>query len=97
MKSRSLLLVIVATFTLVVAFYAFMFMLADYSLEGCGIAPKGQRASFYNVCPFTSALTFTPAMACMLETPPSPPPSPPPPGLRVLTRDADNDWVCRTV
>lgn len=52
MKSRSLLLVIVCTFTLVVVFYAFMFMLVDDSLEGCGIAPKGQRASFYNAFAF---------------------------------------------
>ena len=93
MKSRSLLFVIVCTFTLVVVFYAFMFMLADYSLEGCGIAPKGQHATFYNVCPFTSAHTLTPVVACTLETPPSPPQ----PGLRVLTRDADNDWVCGAV
>ena len=52
MKSRSLLLVIACTFTLVVVFYAFMFMLADHSLEGCGIAPRGQRASFYNAFAF---------------------------------------------
>ena len=45
---RSLLLVIACKFTLVVVFYALMFMLADHSLEGCGIAPRGQRASFYN-------------------------------------------------
>ena len=43
-----MLLVIACTFTLVVVFYALMFMLADHSLEGCGIAPRGQRASFYN-------------------------------------------------
>ena len=45
---RSLLLVIACTFTLVVVVYALMFMLADHSLQGCGIAPRGQRASFYN-------------------------------------------------
>ena len=93
MKSRSLLLVIVCTFTLVVVFYAFMFMLADYSEPKCGIAPKGQHATFYNVCPFTSAHTLTPVVACTLETPPSPLQ----PGLRVLTRDADNDRVCSAV
>ena len=48
MKSRSLLLIITCTFTFVVVFYALMFMLADHSLQGCGIAPRGQRASFYN-------------------------------------------------
>ena len=47
-----MLLVIACTFTLVVVFYALMFMLADHSLEGCGIAPRGQRASFYNAFAF---------------------------------------------
>ena len=47
-----MLLVIACSFTLVVVFYAFMFMLADHSLEGCGIAPRGQRASFYNAFAF---------------------------------------------